>query len=99
MYSIFDLRIDLNSRKVDIILCCFMVDKNKEAHARLRSNRMKVGIIIIIVIELPLILLLSALALNDLISFFVYYVGLISTGIGGMFTSLAIANAYVKKKQ
>jgi hypothetical protein len=74
-----------------------MVAKNEKMY-RLQRERMIIGIAAAIVIELPLILLLSGLFLNDLISFIVWYFGMISTGIGGLLVSLAIANAYVRKK-
>ena len=49
-------------------------------------------------IELPLILLLEFLALSDLISFFVFYVGILSVSMGGMCIALAIVEVYVRKK-
>jgi hypothetical protein len=75
-----------------------MVAKNEKFY-RLQRERVIIGVAAIIVIELPLILLLSVLAWNDLISFFVYYIGMLLTGLGGIFVPLTIAKVYIRKKQ
>jgi len=74
------------------------VAKNENSCRRLQSERIIVGIVAAIVIELPIILLISFLAKSGLISFFVYYIGLLSVGIGGLCAALVIAELYMKRK-
>jgi len=71
-----------------------------ENHSRRSVNvRIKVGLVYFTTIQLPLILLLLFLVESDLISFFVYYIGLLSVGIGGLCIGLVITDLYVKRKQ
>ncbi len=62
-----------------------------------QNKRVIIGIIVLILIELPLLLLLSLLTLNHLISWLIYYMGLLLIGIGGLFISLKISKWYLKK--
>ncbi len=70
----------------------------KEDLSHLQDKRIMIGTVMVISIELPLIVLLSVLVLNDLISFFIYYFGLLIVGIGGLLASIAASNWYIKRK-
>lgn len=71
-------------------------DENRSRH--LVNVRIKVGLAAVTAIELPLILLISFLKLNKLINIFVYYIGMLSVGIGGLCAALVIADLYIKRK-